>query len=158
MTSKTISRAIANLTHLTSVRPEASDGLVFAFNTTFAGSCPGIDGCSAALVAVPPDARGNGYWPRSSSPPHNAGAFCFRWTDHDHQRASRCSRPLPLGRSAVSTLSVAPPFTTMGLRITCHPAEPGSAVFEVCSVCTQVRLKGGVQLTVSAHMRAVVLA
>ncbi len=40
----------------------ASDGGVFAFNSTFAGSCPGIGGCSGAAVAVTPDASGNGYW------------------------------------------------------------------------------------------------
>lgn len=40
----------------------ASDGGVFAFNTAFAGSCPGIGGCSGAAVAVAPDASGNGYW------------------------------------------------------------------------------------------------
>ena len=41
----------------------ASDGGVFAFGDAhFAGSCPGIDGCSGAAVAVMPDASGNGYW------------------------------------------------------------------------------------------------
>ena len=41
----------------------ASDGGVFAFGDAhFAGSCPGIGGCSAAGVAVLPDASGNGYW------------------------------------------------------------------------------------------------
>jgi hypothetical protein len=40
----------------------AADGGVFAFNTTFAGSCPGIGGCTGAAVAVAPDASGNGYW------------------------------------------------------------------------------------------------
>jgi hypothetical protein len=40
----------------------ASDGGVFAFNSNFAGSCPGIGGCSGAAVAVAPDATGNGYW------------------------------------------------------------------------------------------------
>jgi hypothetical protein len=40
----------------------ASDGGVFAFNSNFAGSCPGIGGCSGAAVAVAPDASGNGYW------------------------------------------------------------------------------------------------
>jgi hypothetical protein len=35
---------------------------VFAFNSNFAGSCPGIGGCSGAAVAVAPDASGNGYW------------------------------------------------------------------------------------------------
>jgi hypothetical protein len=40
----------------------AADGGVFAFNSTFAGSCPGIGGCSGATVAVAPDASGNGYW------------------------------------------------------------------------------------------------
>jgi hypothetical protein len=40
----------------------ASDGGVFAFNSLFAGSCPGIGGCSGAAVAVAPDATGNGYW------------------------------------------------------------------------------------------------
>jgi hypothetical protein len=41
----------------------ASDGGVFAFgNAHFAGSCPGIGGCSGAAVAVLPDASGNGYW------------------------------------------------------------------------------------------------
>ena len=40
----------------------ASDGGVFAFNSDFAGSCPGIGGCSGAAVAVAPDASGKGYW------------------------------------------------------------------------------------------------
>jgi hypothetical protein len=41
----------------------ASDGGVFAFgDARFAGSCPGIGGCSGAAVAVMPDAGGNGYW------------------------------------------------------------------------------------------------
>ena len=41
----------------------ASDGGVFAFGDAhFAGSCPGIGGCSGAAVAVMPDALGNGYW------------------------------------------------------------------------------------------------
>jgi len=41
----------------------ASDGGVFAFgDAKFAGSCPGIGGCSGAAVAVMPDASGNGYW------------------------------------------------------------------------------------------------
>ena len=41
----------------------ASDGGVFAFGEAhFAGSCPGIGGCSGAAVAVMPDASGNGYW------------------------------------------------------------------------------------------------
>jgi hypothetical protein len=41
----------------------ASDGGVFAFgDATFAGSCPGIGGCSGAAVAVVPDATGGGYW------------------------------------------------------------------------------------------------
>jgi hypothetical protein len=41
----------------------ASDGGVFAFgDATFAGSCPGIGGCSGAAVAVMPDASGQGYW------------------------------------------------------------------------------------------------
>ena len=41
----------------------ASDGGVFAFGDAhFAGSCPGIAGCSGAAVAVMPDASGNGYW------------------------------------------------------------------------------------------------
>ena len=41
----------------------ASDGGVFAFgDARFAGSCPGIGGCSGAGVAVMPDASGNGYW------------------------------------------------------------------------------------------------
>jgi hypothetical protein len=40
-----------------------SDGGVFAFgDARFAGSCPGIGGCSGAAVAVMPDATGNGYW------------------------------------------------------------------------------------------------
>lgn len=40
-----------------------SDGGVFAFgDAKFAGSCPGIGGCSGAAVAVVPDATGNGYW------------------------------------------------------------------------------------------------
>ncbi len=41
----------------------ASDGGVFTFgDAKFAGSCPGIGGCSGAAVAVMPDASGNGYW------------------------------------------------------------------------------------------------
>jgi hypothetical protein len=41
----------------------ASDGGVFAFgDAQFAGSCPGIGGCSGAAVAVLPDATGRGYW------------------------------------------------------------------------------------------------
>ena len=41
----------------------ASDGGVFAFgDARFAGSCPGMGGCSGAAVAVMPDASGNGYW------------------------------------------------------------------------------------------------
>ena len=41
----------------------ASDGGVFAFGDAhFAGSCPGIGGCSGAAVAVMPDSSGNGYW------------------------------------------------------------------------------------------------
>jgi hypothetical protein len=41
----------------------ASDGGVFAFgDASFAGSCPGIGGCSGSAVAVMPDATGNGYW------------------------------------------------------------------------------------------------
>ncbi|HEY1651734.1 MAG TPA: fibronectin type III domain-containing protein [Acidimicrobiales bacterium] len=41
----------------------SSDGGVFAFgDARFAGSCPGIGGCSGAAVAVMPDASGNGYW------------------------------------------------------------------------------------------------
>ena len=41
----------------------AADGGVFAFgDARFAGSCPGIGGCSGAAVAVMPDASGNGYW------------------------------------------------------------------------------------------------
>jgi hypothetical protein len=41
----------------------ASDGGVFAFgDAKFAGSCPGIGGCSGAAVAVMPDHSGNGYW------------------------------------------------------------------------------------------------
>jgi hypothetical protein len=41
----------------------ASDGGVFAFGDAhFAGSCPGIGGCSGKAVAVMPDASGNGYW------------------------------------------------------------------------------------------------
>ncbi len=40
-----------------------ADGGVFAFGDAhFAGSCPGIGGCSGAAVAVMPDATGNGYW------------------------------------------------------------------------------------------------
>jgi hypothetical protein len=46
----------------------ASDGGVFAFGDAhFAGSCPGIGGCSGAAVAVMPDASGNGYWLVTSS-------------------------------------------------------------------------------------------
>ena len=41
----------------------ASDGGVFAFgDAQFAGSCPGIGGCSGTAVAVAPDASGEGYW------------------------------------------------------------------------------------------------
>jgi IPT/TIG domain len=41
----------------------ASDGGVFAFgDARFAGSCPGIGGCSGSAVAVMPDSTGNGYW------------------------------------------------------------------------------------------------
>jgi len=41
----------------------ASDGGVFAFGDAhFAGSCPGIGGCSGSAVAVMPDASGDGYW------------------------------------------------------------------------------------------------
>ena len=41
----------------------ASDGGVFAFgDAQFAGSCPGIGGCSGKAVAVMPDASGHGYW------------------------------------------------------------------------------------------------
>jgi hypothetical protein len=41
----------------------ASDGGVFAFgDAQFAGSCPGIGGCSGSAVAVMPDSSGNGYW------------------------------------------------------------------------------------------------
>jgi hypothetical protein len=41
----------------------ASDGGVFAFgDATFAGSCPGIGGCSGSAVAVVPDTSGRGYW------------------------------------------------------------------------------------------------
>jgi hypothetical protein len=41
----------------------AADGGVFAFgDAKFAGSCPGIGGCSGSAVAVLPDASGNGYW------------------------------------------------------------------------------------------------
>jgi hypothetical protein len=41
----------------------AADGGVFAFgDAKFAGSCPGIGGCSGAAVSVMPDASGNGYW------------------------------------------------------------------------------------------------
>ncbi len=41
----------------------ASDGGVFAFgDARFAGSCPGIGGCSGTAVAVMPDSSGNGYW------------------------------------------------------------------------------------------------
>ena len=41
----------------------ASDGGVFAFgDAQFAGSCPGVGGCSGAGVAVVPDATGHGYW------------------------------------------------------------------------------------------------
>jgi hypothetical protein len=46
----------------------ASDGGVFAFGDAhFAGSCPGIGGCSGSAVAVMPDASGNGYWLVTSS-------------------------------------------------------------------------------------------
>jgi hypothetical protein len=41
----------------------AGDGGVFAFgDARFAGSCPGIGGCSGTAVAVMPDASGHGYW------------------------------------------------------------------------------------------------
>ncbi len=40
----------------------ASDGGVFAFNATFAGSCYSIGGCAGSAVAVIPDASGLGYW------------------------------------------------------------------------------------------------
>ena len=41
----------------------AADGGVFTFgDAKFAGSCPGIGGCSGAAVDVMPDASGNGYW------------------------------------------------------------------------------------------------
>jgi hypothetical protein len=40
----------------------SADGGVFAFNAPFAGSCPGIGGCSGTAVAVAPDASGKGYW------------------------------------------------------------------------------------------------
>ena len=41
----------------------AADGGVFAFgDARFAGSCPGIGGCSGRAVSVLPDATGNGYW------------------------------------------------------------------------------------------------
>lgn len=41
----------------------AADGGVFAFgDAQFAGSCPGIGGCSGQAVAVMPDASGGGYW------------------------------------------------------------------------------------------------
>ena len=41
----------------------AADGGVFAFgDARYAGSCPGIGGCSGAAVDVMPDATGNGYW------------------------------------------------------------------------------------------------
>jgi hypothetical protein len=46
----------------------ASDGGVFAFgDARYAGSCPGIGGCSGAAVAVVPDSTGNGYWLFTSS-------------------------------------------------------------------------------------------
>jgi hypothetical protein len=45
----------------------AADGGVFAFNSTFAGSCPGIGGCVGAAVAVAPDASGKGYWLATNS-------------------------------------------------------------------------------------------
>ena len=46
----------------------ASDGGVFAFGDAhFAGSCPGIGGCSGSAVDVMPDASGNGYWIVTSS-------------------------------------------------------------------------------------------
>jgi hypothetical protein len=41
----------------------ASDGGVFALGDAhFAGSCPGIGGCSGSAVSVVPDGSGNGYW------------------------------------------------------------------------------------------------
>ena len=41
----------------------ASDGGVFAFgDARFAGSCPGIGGCSGKAISVMPDSTGNGYW------------------------------------------------------------------------------------------------
>jgi hypothetical protein len=40
-----------------------SDGGVFAFgDAMYAGSCPGIGGCSGTAIAVMPDASGGGYW------------------------------------------------------------------------------------------------
>jgi hypothetical protein len=45
----------------------AADGGVFAFNSVFAGSCPGIGGCAGAAVAVAPDASGKGYWLATNS-------------------------------------------------------------------------------------------
>jgi Peptidase A4 family len=46
----------------------ASDGGVFAFgDAQFAGSCPGIGGCSGKAVAVMPDQSGHGYWLVTSS-------------------------------------------------------------------------------------------
>ena len=46
----------------------SSDGGVFAFgDARFAGSCPGIGGCSGSAVAVMPDHSGNGYWVVTSS-------------------------------------------------------------------------------------------
>ena len=41
----------------------ASDGGVFTFGDAhFAGSCPGIGGCTGTAVSVMPDSTGNGYW------------------------------------------------------------------------------------------------
>jgi hypothetical protein len=46
----------------------AADGGVFAFgDASFAGSCPGIGGCSGSAVAVLPDASGKGYWVATST-------------------------------------------------------------------------------------------
>jgi hypothetical protein len=46
----------------------SSDGGVFAFGDAhFAGSCPGIGGCSGTAVAVMSDHSGNGYWVVTSS-------------------------------------------------------------------------------------------
>ena len=66
----------------------ASDGGVFAFNASFAGSCPAIGGCSGPAVAVAPDASGNGYWLATAT----GNVYTFGDAPY-----SRCARPAELG-------------------------------------------------------------